>query len=121
MENSWKYTEDVLNEFCSVHKGKYFLTDDEEIMEINPQRIISINNTYAYPDILNDDKMKVLKKSYKENKWLKNYKAILGLSLLMLPNGDLLVNGGGNHRAVLAKEEGLSHVKAFVSKVRVID
>lgn len=77
-----------------------------------------MNKNYSYPEILSDYKMEKLKASYKKHKWLNDSKAILGFCLLKLPNGDLLVNGGGNHRAVLAKEEGLTSVKAWVAEVR---
>lgn len=117
MDNKWYYTEDLIEEFKMKNKNKEYIHLDAVEMDINPKNIIAINNTYGYPEILNDYKMKRLKTSYKENSWLDNSRSILTFSLLMLPNGDLLVNGGGNHRAVLAKEEGLESVRALVSRV----
>lgn len=121
MDNNWRYTEDVIEEFKIKYKNRVVDTDDAVLMDINPERIVAINNIFNYPDILNDYKMKRLRKSYEENGWINNHKGIGGFCFLMLPNGDLLVNGGGNHRAVLVKEEGLKSVKAIVNKVKFID
>ncbi len=43
------------------------------------------------------------------------------LDILKFPNGDLVVNGSGNHRAVLAKELGLKSILANVHEVRYLD
>lgn len=115
-----KYTEDLIKEFKENNKGRIITNCREEVIEIDPQRIIGINNTYEYPDILNDFKMKRLEESYGKSGWLNNHKSIVGFSLLMLPNGDLLVDGAGNHRAVFAKEKGLKSVKAIVRKIKTL-
>lgn len=111
----WKKTEYVIKQFMDENKEKNYKTLPSEIMIINPQNIISINENYSYPEILNDCKMDRLKKSVEEYGW-KN-ENIHSFELLMLPDGALLVNGAGNHRAVLAKELHIESVKALVSKV----
>ena len=113
--NKWKYTEEVIDEFKRKNQNRSVITLDEMLMDINPQRIIAINNVYEYPEILDDYKMINLKKSVENDGWIN--KGIGGFSLLMLPNGDLIVNGGGNHRAVLSKELQISSVKAMVARV----
>lgn len=114
----FKTTEDVIREFKLNNKDRFFETKEPEIMDINPQRIIAINNNYSYEEIISDPKMERLKESFKTNGWINtDIRSILSFTLLMLPNGDILANGGGNHRSVLSKELGLTSVKAYVHKV----
>lgn len=119
MSNKWKSTEEIIKSFRKENEGRCLTTLEEVPMEIDPQRIIAINNTYEYPEILNDYRMKSLKESVIANGWIN--KNIGGFSLLMFPNGDLAVNGGGNHRAVLSKELAIPRVKAMVEKVIYTD
>ena len=113
--SKFKKTEEVIEEFKLNNMGRICETKDDEIMDINPQRIIALNDNFDYEEIIEDYKMKHLKKSVEENGW--QNKNIQTFNLLMLPNGDLLVNGAGNHRAVLSKELGLTSIKASVKKV----
>lgn len=114
----FKKTEDVIIEFKLNNKDRVCETKDPEIMYINPQRIIAINENFNYEEIMKDDKMKKLKESYDKHGWIDtNIQSILSFTLLMLPNGDILANGGGNHRSVLSKELGLTSVRAYVAKV----
>ncbi|OOZ97605.1 hypothetical protein CQZ91_13415 [Bacillus cereus] len=115
----WKKTEAVRKEFCEINKNRHVTTIDSVIQSINPQDIIAINETYDYPDILNDYKMEKLKNSVKSEGW--KDKQPRDFCLLMLPDGKMLVNGGGNHRAVLAKELSIESVKANVAKVIYLD
>ena len=115
MGSTWEYTEKVINEFERENKNRRVITLDSIPMDINPQRIIAINDVYEYPEILDDYRMIKLKESVENQGWIN--KNIGGFSLLMLPNGDLIVNGGGNHRAVLSKELQIPSVKAMVARV----
>lgn len=115
MSNIWKSTEEVIEKFRNENKERMVSTQDEIPMSINPQRIIGIRNNYTYPEILHDYRMEKLKESYNKNGWIN--KNIQTFSLIMFPNGDLVVDGGGNHRAVLSKELAVPSVMAMVSKV----
>ena len=116
--NKFKRTEDVIREFQLKNKNTAFTTTDPEFMYINPQRIIAINENFNYEEIMQDYKMGILKSSFKKKGWDNDdITSILSFTLLMLPNGDLLANGNGNHRAVLSKELGLTSVKAYVARV----
>lgn len=119
MTIEWKTTETVISEFQEKNADKIVTTDDEEIREVDPQQIKAINETYEYPSILDDYKMGVLKKSFEEKGWTNQNPETL--CLLEMPNGDLLVNGAGNHRAVLAKEKSVKTIKASVLKVKFVD
>ena len=107
-------TEEVIAEFKNevMTQKRNVKTIPERIMYINPERIISINDNFEYEEILKDDKMKELEKSVKQNGWTNQNPETF--CLMMLPNGDLLVNGAGNHRAVLSKNLKIQKVKASV-------
>lgn len=45
-----------------INKERHVKTKDFEMQFINPKDIIAINETYDYPDILNNYKMGKLKK-----------------------------------------------------------
>jgi hypothetical protein len=115
MAHKWKSTEQVIKKFIKENENRCTHTLDEVPMYINPQKIIAINDNYEYPEILNDYKMQELKNSVKYNGWIN--KNIQTFCLLMFPNGDLVVNGAGNHRGVLSKELSIPSVKAMVAKV----
>ncbi|WP_312908004.1 hypothetical protein [Tissierella praeacuta] len=119
MIKRWSISEDVIKEFKDKNSDRFVDTLAPEIIDINPQNIIAINRTYKYPEILNDYKMQILKKSVCEKGWT-NEKPH-GFCLLMFPNGDLVVAGAGNHRAVLSRELSISSVKASVAKVIYCD
>lgn len=107
-------TEEIISQFENACKsqGKFAKTLPERIMYVDPQRIISINDNFEYDEILNDNKMKALEESVNKNGWTNQNPQTF--CLMMLPNGDLLVNGGGNHRAVLSKKLQIPEVKASV-------
>lgn len=96
---------------------EHFGTFDLGIIKIDPERIIALN--LDVDDIKDDRRMKKLKDSVKSKGWTNE--GPYGFALLQFPNGDLAVNGGGNHRAYLSKElkkQGkLQYVKAHVLKV----
>lgn len=115
MVHKWEETEQIIEEFNEKNKDKRVKTLDAIPMDIDPQKIIAINDNYEYPHILNDYKMQLLKESVNTNGWTNE--GIGGFSLLMLPNGDLVVAGAGNHRAVLSKELSIPSVKAMVARV----
>ena len=115
LENKWRYTEEVIDEFERENQNRRVKMLDAIPMDINPQRIIAINDVYEYPEILDDYRMIRLKEAVENQGWIN--KSIGGFSLLMLPNGDLIVNGGGNHRAVLSKELQIPSVKAMVERL----
>lgn len=121
MNINWEVSENVIEEFKNNNITRCCKTLDAEIMDINPQKIIAINSNFSYPSILNDHKMKILKSSVITNGWIDKLPDILGFCLLMFPNGDLIVDGAGNHRAVLSKELSIPSVKAYVSKVVYCD
>ncbi|HFJ9281494.1 TPA: hypothetical protein ACGW6Z_005798 [Bacillus cereus] len=114
--SEWLVSEEVIEEFTKNNQGREVTTDDIGVQTINPQDIIAINENYDYPDILNDYKMEKLKKSVEENEWTDEQPQ--GFCLLMFPDGKMVVNGAGNHRAVLAKELSIESVRATVKKVR---
>ncbi|MEI2358944.1 hypothetical protein [Mesobacillus zeae] len=118
MSKKWKVTEKVIKKFQKKHKDKNVVTLDDVIKEVDPQRIIAINETYDYPSILNDYKMNKLKKSVEENGWTNENPSTI--YLFELPNGDLLVAGCGNHRAVLSKELSIPSIKATVGEVKIL-
>lgn len=111
----WKSSEEMIENFIRENEGRKVSTQEAVPMFINPQKIIGINNNYTYPDILNDEKMERLIESVDENGWINIH--IQTFCLLMFPNGDLVVNGAGNHRAVLSKEYSINSVQAMVAKV----
>jgi hypothetical protein len=121
MGKKWKVTEKVIPKFIEKQQAKdkdvIIETLSEVIKEVDPQKIVAINETYDYPSILNDFKMERLKKSVKGNGWTDEDPSTI--SLLELPNGDLLVAGQGNHRAVLSKELSIAKIKAAVAEVKV--
>ncbi|MRS25920.1 hypothetical protein [Bacillus sp. RIT694] len=116
--SEWRVSEEVIEEFSKNNQDREVTTDDIGVQSINPQDIIAINENYDYPDILSDYKMDKLKKSVEENNWTNEQPQ--GFCLLMLPDGKMIVNGAGNHRAVLAKELSIESVKATIKKVRYI-
>lgn len=105
----------MIDEFERENQNRRVKMLDAIPMDINPQRIIAINDVYEYPEILDDYRMIRLKEAVENQGWIN--KSIGGFSLLMLPNGDLIVNGGGNHRAVLSKELQIPSVKAMVERL----
>lgn len=113
----WKKSEEVISDFKEENSEGRFETVSIGIVEVNPQKIVALN--LDYHDIENDYKMKRLKEKVKQNGWIDVQPQ--DLCLLQLPNGDLLVNGGGNHRAVLSNEFGLTCIKADVFKVIDLD
>ncbi|MED5101060.1 hypothetical protein P9858_13120 [Niallia circulans] len=116
----WKVTEEVIKEFKEQARkdDKIVTTLEEKIKTINPERIIAINDVYEYPEILNDYKMKKIREKVEIDKWKDEVPQTF--CLLELPNGDLLVNGNGNHRAVLTNELGIKSAKAFVAEVKYV-
>lgn len=63
--------------------------------------------------------MEKLKKSYASEGW--KDKTPQTLDLLEFPDGSIVVNGNGNHRAVFAKEKSLSSIKANLQRVVYCD
>lgn len=114
-------SEDVIKKFKLENKNRTVSTYDVWIQDIDPSKIIAINWPYTYPEILDDFKMKKLKKKIKNKEdWDMCPNKAMTLNILKFPNGDLVVNGSGNHRAVLAKELGMGKVKANVKEVRFV-
>ncbi|GKU24315.1 hypothetical protein [Clostridium folliculivorans] len=119
MGSEWKSTEKIISSFIKENEGRTVTTLEAIVMDIDPQKIIGINDNYEYSEIINDYKMKPLKESVTKNGW-RNIN-IQSFCLLMFPNGDLVVTGAGNHRAVLAKELAIPSVRAMVAKVVYTD
>ncbi|MGG3943362.1 hypothetical protein ABEV54_18205 [Peribacillus psychrosaccharolyticus] len=117
--NIWFKSEDLIEDFQNKNKGRCITTSVSKIETIYPQRIIGINENYDYPDILDDYKMQKLKKSVKEKGWTNE--GLMGFDLLKFPNGDMVVNGAGNHRAVLSKELSIVEIKANVKRIIYCD
>lgn len=112
-------TSNIINKFIKENKNRVCITENPIAMIIDPQKIIAINDSYDYPEILEDYKMIQLRDSVEKNGWHDdNY---LGICLLQLPNGDLLVNGCGNHRAVLSKVLEIPNIKASVAIVKYVN
>ncbi|AIQ59676.1 hypothetical protein [Paenibacillus borealis] len=118
MAKKWKTTEKVIKKFQEKYKDKAATTLGAVLKDVDPQKIIAINESYDYPSILNDYKMGILKESVEKNGWTNERPD--GIYLIELPNGDLLVGGMGNHRAVLAKELGIPSIKASVGLVKFL-
>lgn len=112
-------SENVINIFISDNSHRNITTLEPTIKNINPQKIIGLNEVYDYPEILEDFKMEKLKRSYTLNGWKDNMPQTL--DLLEFPDGLFIVNGNGNHRAVFAKEVSLRSIKANVQKVIYYD
>ena len=114
-------SEEIVGNFKIENKSRIIDTFDIWIQDIDPSKIIGINFPYSYPDILEDYKMKKLKnKISSKQDWDMCAKKAMTLEILKFPNGDLIVNGNGNHRAVLAKELGMKSIKAKVKEVRFL-
>lgn len=114
-------TKEVLEEFRLANSEKKIHTFEIGIQYIDPSKIIALD--FLVGDIENDRKMLKLKESVALEGWTnKNPETF---SVLQLPSSDLVVTGGGNHRAYLAnklKEQGeLEFIKAAVSKVVNMD
>lgn len=73
-----------------------------KIMEVNPQRLIALEDNFSYPEILEDRDSKRLMESIRIKGWIDKLPDILGFNILQLPNGDLIVDGSGNHRAAVS-------------------
>lgn len=116
-----KHSDVVLKEFFYdvPNRGDYCVVE-LNLQFVDPQKIVGITNTYNYPEILTDRKMLKLKKDIEEfGGWNNDDKSAWMLQLLELPNGDYVVEGDGNHRSVLAKEMGLTNIKARVKKLQI--
>ncbi|MBR8644250.1 hypothetical protein KEH51_05200 [[Brevibacterium] frigoritolerans] len=59
--------------------------------------------------------MKKLKEAVTLNDWDNQYANTL--SLIQIPSGEFVVTPGGNHRAMLAKELGLTSIEASVHRI----
>lgn len=115
-------SEEVIKKFKIENKDRRVRTVDIWIQDIDPSKIIGINFPYSYPEILEDHKMKKLKMKIKTKEdWDMCPNKAMTLNILKFPNGDLVVNGSGNHRAVLSKELGMRKIKANVKEVRYLD
>lgn len=113
-----KSTEVILNDFFKDKDRKDYVTTNHKIEKINPQKIIGITPTYKYPDILNDRKtLRLKEKIEKFGGWDNDEFKARSLALIELPTGNYIVDGGGNHRAVLSKELGMTEITAFVRKL----
>ncbi|MGE5705056.1 MAG: hypothetical protein ACM32O_21210 [Clostridia bacterium] len=108
----WKNSEEVIESFKKT-TTKGCETIECGVLEIDPRKIIALD--LDYNDIKDDYKMKELKESVKKNGWTNQNPQTL--CLLEFPNGEYVVNGGGNHRAVLSNELGLKGIQATVMRV----
>lgn len=113
------HSEDVIAGFMNRNKNSRVKTLKPKCQYVDTDKIIAINKPYEYPEILNGHKMIELKKSIKTaSDWDMDDEKASNLELLKFPNGDMVVNGNGNHRAVLAKELGIKSIKANVHEVK---
>jgi len=106
-------SKDVIRDFELKNKDIKHKTSNPEIRYINPQRIVGINNSHTYKEMMTGSKMRKLRKSVELNGWTDEEP--YGINLLEFPNGDIVVRGSGNHRAVLSKLLGLQKIKANVA------
>jgi len=115
-----KTTEEVFDEFFKGKDRNDYVTTEHRIKKISPQKIIGITPTYRYPDILNDRRTQKLKTNIQRfGGWDNDEFKARSLRLIELPNGNYVVDGGGNHRAVFSKELGMTEITAFVRKLIV--
>lgn len=115
-------TSEVIEAWKEENKNRKYETIERWIQDIDPSKIIAISQPYEYPEILSDYKMKNLRKKIKTAKdWDMSPKHALSLCLLKFPNGDMVVDGAGNHRAVLAKELKVPIIKATLNEVVYLD
>jgi len=116
-----KITGEMIKEFNEENSNGSFQTFEVGIIDIDPSNIVALD--FPVEDVINDQKMQRLKTSVDSNGWTNENPG--GFSILQFPNGDLAVNGGGNHRGYLSKslkEKGeLEFVKASVLKVVNLD
>ncbi|MFF5815855.1 hypothetical protein [Lysinibacillus capsici] len=111
-------TSKVIEEWIEENKNRKCKTIDRGIKEVDPSNIIAISHPYEYPEILSDYKMQKLKKIIKTaDDWDMSFQHALSLCLLKFPNGNMVVDGQGNHRAVLAKELKVPKIKVTLSEV----
>lgn len=105
----WQNTYAVLEPYKN---GKY-ISVDAGVRSIDPSRIIALS--LPYEDIVTDHKMNNLRNSVDQYGWEnRNPRSI---SLMRLPNGDYIVDGGGNHRAVVTNEKGIKQIQASVTVI----
>jgi len=107
---------EVLEEFANS-VTEHFVSNEHEIMEVNPQRLIALEDNFSYPEILEDYDSKRLMESIRINGWIDKLPDILGFNLLQLPNGYLIVDGSGNHRSAVSYYLKIDKVKANVSRI----
>lgn len=82
-----------------------------KVRDVNPQRIVGLSRPYE--DICNDSQMVALRRRVCEEGW--NDPFPCGMDVYRLPDGRLIIQRGGNHRAILARELGLTRVPALVT------
>ncbi|PIC87996.1 hypothetical protein CSV72_02275 [Sporosarcina sp. P20a] len=119
MKKVWGDSDVIATEFFDINKDREIKRLKGEIIEIDPSKIVALASNYSYETVFQDNKMKKLIASVKKNGWINE--GLNSFSLVMFPNGNMVVGSGGNHRAVLANELGLKSVKAFVSKIVYCD
>ncbi|EJL30019.1 hypothetical protein [Brevibacillus sp. BC25] len=83
------------------------------VQKIDPKKIIGLS--LQYEKVIQDEKMVHLKQRVKENGL--NDPCPQDLDLALIPSGNYIVTAGGNHRAVLANELGLSEIEASVDAI----
>lgn len=93
--------------------GEEYLRCDVGICCVCPMQIVGLSLPYA--EVVSDRQMNSLRERVKSTGW--NDPHPNGLHLYLMPEGDYLVNSGGNHRAVLANELKLCEIKASVTVV----
>ena len=87
---------------------------DVGIQTIDPRKIIALSRKYV--TIFNDNSMQKLKAKVLEHGW--NDPFPQSLHLVKLPSDVFVVESGGNHRAILANEMGLTEIMANITVIR---
>ncbi|KJD47131.1 hypothetical protein [Paenibacillus terrae] len=107
-EIKWKSTQKIQKKITESKEQKYYKVD-LGIQKVEPKKIVALSRP------IDDRKLERLRKSVKDDGWTDiNPQTIL---LWKLPNGDLIVDGEGNHRAYYSRTEEVKEIKAEVSLI----
>lgn len=109
MNKKWLNSEDVLKQFRDGNHQEILLG----VRLVDPSKFIALSMDCDM--VCNDLRMRQLKQKVDDNGW--NDPNPHTLKLIQLPNGDYVVDGYGNHRALLANERQLSQIPALVRRI----
>ncbi|RRJ54847.1 hypothetical protein EHV15_35325 [Paenibacillus oralis] len=107
-EVKWKSAQRIQKKYIENKEQKYYQVE-LGIQTVRPKKIIALSRS------IDEDKLNRLREKVEKDGW----KDISPETILLwkLPNGALIVNGEGNHRAYYSRIEGIKEIKATVSLI----